>query len=72
MNYSLTMSFGTSSGQKSAIKISDVKQDLTEEQVAVLMDTIIAKDVFMTSKGSLVSKAGAQLINKETTKFDFK
>lgn len=72
MEYSLTMNFVTNSGKKAAIKISDVKSDLTEDQISTLMDTIIAKDIFVTAKGSLVSKAGAQFVGKNTTKFDFK
>lgn len=34
------------------------------------MDTIIAKDVFLTKSGSLVSKYGAQLTQRQTTKLD--
>lgn len=72
MEYSLTLNFGTSEGQKAAIRISDVKSEISQEQISALMDTIIEKDIFITSKGSLVSKASAQLVGKNTEKYDFK
>ncbi|MNP26974.1 hypothetical protein D3C76_1198600 [compost metagenome] len=50
--------------------VSGVKSDITQAQVSTLMDTIIAKDVFLTKNGSLASKYSAQLTQREVTKFD--
>lgn len=69
MEYSLLMTFINASGDKVNLSISGVKQDITEPQVSTLMDTIIAKDVFLSKGGSLVSKYGAQLTQRQTTKF---
>jgi len=40
----------------------------SQEEASALMDTIIAKDVILTKSGSLVSKCGAQLTQRQTTK----
>jgi len=69
MEYSLLMTFINASGDKVNLSISGVKQDITEPQVSTLMDTIIAKDVFLSEGGSLASKYGAQLTQRQTTKF---
>ncbi|MNO10127.1 hypothetical protein D3C81_2337780 [compost metagenome] len=50
--------------------VSGVKSDITQAEVSTLMDTIIAKDVFLTKNGSLTAKYSAQLTQREVTKFD--
>jgi hypothetical protein len=34
------------------------------------MDTIIAKNIFFTSSGALINKAGAQLTERKITKYE--
>ena len=34
------------------------------------MDTIIASNIFETSKGALISKYSAQVVQREVTKWD--
>ena len=70
MEYSLQMIFLCESGEKSSITISDVKPGLTNSDVIALMDTIIASNVFETSKGALISKYSAQVVQREVTKWD--
>lgn len=70
MEYSLQMLFICESGEKSSITISDVKPGLTNSDVIVLMGTIIASNVFETSKGALISKYSAQVVQREVTKWD--
>jgi len=72
MDYSLTMTFINTSGDKVNLSISGVKPDITEAQVGALMDTIIAKDVFLSNGGALASKYGAQLTQRQSTKFDLR
>jgi hypothetical protein len=72
MDYSLTMTFINASGDKVNLSISGVKPDITEAQVGALMDTIIAKDVFISNGGVLDSKYGAQLTQRQSTKFDLR
>lgn len=70
MDYSLTMTFVSTSGDKTSLTISGVKDTLTKEDVTTLMDTIIENDIFVSNGASLVSKYGAQLTQRQTTKFD--
>lgn len=72
MEYSLQMVFLCESGEKSSITISDVKPGLTNSDVIALMDTIIASNIFETSKGALISKYSAQVVQREVTKWDLK
>ena len=72
MEYSLQMVFICESGEKSSITISDVKPGLTNSDVIALMGTIIASNVFETSKGTLISKYSAQVVQREVTKWDLK
>ena len=70
MEYSLQMVFIYESGEKSSITISYVKPGLTNTDVIALMDTIIASNIFVTSKGALISKYSAQVVQREVTKWD--
>ena len=70
MDYSLTMTFLTQSGEKSNIIISDVRDDITEVEAFALMDTIVSKDIFTSKNGALTAKYSASLTQKEVTKFE--
>ena len=70
MDYSLQMVFICESGEKSSITISYVKPGLTNSDVITLMDTIITSNIFVTSKGALISKYSAQVVQREVTKWD--
>lgn len=69
MEYTLSMVFNTEYGLKTTLSISGVKSTITQVEVDTLMDTVIAKDVFVTSSGALVSKGSAQLVAKTVTKY---
>lgn len=70
MEYVLSMTFVTSGGDKASFSVTGVKESITEAEVSALMDTIIAKDIFITKSGSYVSKYGAQLTQRQITKYD--
>ncbi|GAA0077112.1 hypothetical protein UT300005_14900 [Clostridium sp. CTA-5] len=70
MEYTLTMTFLTSTGKKVNINIGGVKSELTKEEASSLMDTIIEKDIFFMNSGSLVSKDGAKLTERKVTKYE--
>ena len=69
MEYTLTMTFLTETGEKSNISISDVKAGITNDEVKFLMDSIIENNIFENSKGMLVSKYSAQVTERQVTKF---
>ncbi len=70
MEYTLAMTFLTSAGEKSTLSVSGVKTTLTKDEVNTLMDTIISKNVFKTKAGDLVKKSGAQVTQRQVTKYD--
>lgn len=69
MEYTLSMVFITEKGSKSSLSISGIKPDLTKDQIDTLMDTIITKNVFLTSTGALAAKDSAQIVAKTVTKY---
>jgi len=70
MEYTLSMTFLTALGVKSTLSISGVKSTITSAEANALMDTIIAKDIFITTTGALAQKEGAQLTERKVTKYD--
>lgn len=70
MEYTLSMVFITEKGAKSSLSISGVKPTLTKAEIDTLMDTIIAKNVFLPSTGALEKKESAQIVAKTVTKYE--
>jgi hypothetical protein len=70
MEYTLSMTFLTEYGLKTTLSVSGVNPTLTETEANALMNTIIAKNIFKTTSGDLVSKSNAQLTEKQVTKYD--
>jgi len=70
MDYILNLSFLCSNGDKSSITIDPVSPTIAPEEAVALMDVIIAKNVFVTKNGSLVGRYGANMTQKQVTKFD--
>lgn len=50
MEYTLTMTFLSETGEKSNISISDVKAGITNEEVQVLMDSLIENNILKIAK----------------------
>ena len=69
MEYVLQMTFITEKGAKSTLSITGIKSTITEAQANALMDTIIAKNIFLTSTGALAQKGSAQLTERKITKY---
>ena len=70
MTYTLSMSFLTETGEKSTFSISGVKADVSQEEVTTLMDAIIENKIFRNKKGDFMTKEGATLNQRESTKFE--
>ena len=70
MEFSLTMTFMSTTNTKVSITVSDVKEDLTQPQIESLMDLLIAKNVFSTKSGDLATKYGAAVTQKQVTKYE--
>ena len=69
MDYTLSMTFVNTGGDKVSLSITGVKPGITQIETSALMDTIIAKDIFLSKGGSLTAKYAAQLTEKAVTKF---
>lgn len=72
MSKSLTMTFLNMDGNRTSISMNNIKDSLTAAEVSGVMDTIISKNVFNTSGGSLVSKDSAQIIDRTTSALNVK
>ena len=70
MEYTLAMTFLTAAGLKTTLSVSGVKSTLTKDEVNTLMDVVIAKNIFKTNSGDLVKKSGAQLTQRQVTKYE--
>ncbi|MDR3600811.1 MAG: DUF2922 domain-containing protein [Desulfosporosinus sp.] len=62
----LRMTFNTATGSAVSITLPDPKADLTSAQIEAVMDQIIAKDIFLTSGGALVSKRDVKIVGTTT------
>lgn len=62
----LRLTFNNAVGTAVSFTLPEPKADLTAVQVEAVMDQIIAKDVFLTSGGALVSKRDIKLIDTTT------
>ncbi|MGL5149575.1 MAG: DUF2922 domain-containing protein [Clostridium sp.] len=61
MEYELSIVFLATNGKKTSFSISNVKDTITQSKVSTMMDTIIAKNIFLAKNGALVGKHGASL-----------
>ncbi|WP_326512487.1 DUF2922 domain-containing protein [Clostridium intestinale] len=67
MNYSLTLVFVTSSGDKATFSISDVRSDLTKEEVTKLANDILEQNIFTSKGNDLISLYSAKLNERRST-----
>lgn len=67
MSKTLVMNFLNEEGKKTAVRVSNVKEDITEAEVSAAMDVIIAKNIFVSTGGDLKSKDSAEITDKNST-----
>lgn len=63
----LTMTFKNEAGRSVSMSLDNPIDNLTGNDVQAVMDTIIAKNIFYTSGGDLVSKVSAKIIDTTDT-----
>ena len=63
----LRMSFLNQGGNNVTISLDNPKEALTAAEVQTAMDLIIARNIFTSSGGDLISKAYARVIDTTTT-----
>jgi hypothetical protein len=68
----LQMVFKNENGKNVTINVADAKDSLTSTEVKAAMQNIIAKNVFVSTGGKLVSAESAQLVDKQTAELTVK
>lgn len=61
------MAFRNEEGQAFRIRLRYPRENLNSEEVAQVMDLILARNIFATPGGDLVEKIGAQIVATNTT-----
>lgn len=72
MSKTLVMNFLNEAGQKTAVRLNNVKDAVTEAEVSASMDVIIAKNIFTTTGGDLKFKDSAEIVDKNSTELSVK
>ncbi|SHK14452.1 Protein of unknown function [Anaerobranca californiensis DSM 14826] len=67
MNKTLQLVFKNQEGKTVTLSLNDPIEPIDSGQVQEVMDTIIARDVFTSTGGSLVEKVTARLVAREVT-----
>lgn len=71
MSRDLVMKFLDEKGKKYSLRLSDVKEGVTKEEIANVMDVVLEKNIFNLSNYDLDKKDSAQIINTDVEEFDF-
>jgi len=61
----LQMVFSTAQGRSTTISVSDPDPEITAQDVEAVMDSVIAKNVFETTSGDIVSKVRSQIVSRD-------
>ncbi|MCT8978318.1 DUF2922 domain-containing protein [Clostridium sp. CX1] len=72
MSKTLVMNFLNEEGKKTAIRVSNVREDVTDLEVKGAMDLIISKNIFTSTGGDLKIKDSAEIVDKSTTDLQVK
>jgi len=64
------MDFATALNKTQRMRVYDAREDVTAIEINTAMNDIIAKNIFSDTGGELTGIIGAQLVSKETTKFN--
>ena len=67
MAKSLVMVFTTEQGKKVNYNLSDIRDNLTKDDVAAVMNTILTKNIFTTTSGDLKAIQSASITDKNVT-----
>ncbi|NLP45929.1 MAG: DUF2922 domain-containing protein [Epulopiscium sp.] len=60
----LQMTFTTEQGSTLTISVGDLREDLTSEEIGIVMDDIVTKRLFTSKKGEVTGKDKARYITQ--------
>jgi hypothetical protein len=63
----LQMVFNNAAGRTVTLSLADVRDTLTDAEVRTVMDFIIARDIFTSTGGQLVSVRSASVVDEAVT-----
>lgn len=69
---SLVMTFMNEEGKKVSLRLDQIGDAITEEQVSLVMDTIIRENIFDSTGGDLILKDSAQIVSKDVEELKVK
>ena len=72
MAKTLVMNFLNAQGKKTAVRVNNVKDSLTDAEVTAAMDVIIANNIFESTGGDLKMKDSASIVDTTTTELTVK
>jgi hypothetical protein len=70
MEYSVQMTFVNEIGDKVNLTLANIRPDVTQAEVSAAMDAIIAENIFFSTGGDYKTKYSAQLVQRQTTKWE--
>lgn len=72
MSTTLVMNFLNEAGKKTAVRVNNVKENMTDLEVKTLIGVILTKNIFTTSGGDLKAIDSAEVIDKNSTDLSVK
>lgn len=70
MTKTLELIFVNVVGDKVTLRVTNPRDNLQEAEVRTVMDTVVAKNVFTSSGGSLTGVAGARLVTRDVSELN--
>jgi hypothetical protein len=65
MEKTLQLVFRNDEGTLFTISLANSREDITEAGVTAVMDSVLAKNIFDSTGGALVSKVRARIVSRE-------
>lgn len=65
----IELGFNTILNKTHTLRVTGAKAAATAQEISTVMDTLVAKDVFVGNNGSLSSKKSARLVTRQTDDF---
>ncbi|MCH3965990.1 MAG: DUF2922 domain-containing protein [Clostridium sp.] len=72
MERSLVMNFLNEGGQKTSLRVSNVKEALTEAEVKTAMEAVVENNIFEYKGGDLKTIDSAHILENETVELNVK
>ncbi len=70
MSRVLEMRFANASGRSATIRVPDVKDPYTGAEASLLMDNILAKNIFTSTGGDFIAKDSARIVITDVSELE--